>query len=253
MGFRTSIGFGLAFALSLGTIAPAAEAQGSGDGFLFRAPVGDLRLHGGFTRATAGSDLFSYTRELLTLDRGDFDAGTVGLDLGIWLTPRVDLVLGGSYANRVAASEFRDWVDNRDRPIEQTTEFQRVPLLATGKVYLTPRGQRIGSFAWVPAPVAPYVGVGAGAMWYRFRQTGDFIDFNWDDLPVVSMTIESSGWSPAAQGVAGVDVTILPRLALIGEARYLWSRADLDPLAFEDFQPIDLSGLSASVGLSLRF
>ena len=229
---------------------PAAAQRGSGDGFLFRAPVATLTVRGGFDRATAGGDLFSFVTDQLTLGRGDFSAPSLGGDLSIHVTPRTDLALGASYANADARSEFRDFVDNNDLPIEQRTTFRRIPVTATLKHYLAPRGRSIGRFAWVPARYAPYVGVGGGAMWSRFEQEGDFIDFQTND--VFYDKLSSSRWTPTAHGVAGIDYSLSPRFAVTGEGRYTWARADMSN-EFSGFDPIDLSGISATVGLSVRF
>ena len=238
-------------ALALLLLARPAAAQGaSGDGFLFRRPVGSLTLRGGFDRALARSDVFSFATDQLTLSRGDFAAPSVGVDLAFSLRPRLDLALGVAYAASSAPSEFRDFVDQDDRPIEQTTTLRRVPITATLRAYLAPRGRSIGRFAWVPARYAPYVAVGGGAMWSRFRQAGDFIDFDTND--VVPEVLASTRWSPTAHGAAGVDYSLGPRFALTGEGRYSWARADLSD-DFVGFDPIDLSGVSATVGLSVRF
>jgi hypothetical protein len=52
--------------------------------------------------------------------------------------------------------------------------------------------------------------------------------------------------------MAGVDYALGPRFAITTEARYLWSNAELSQ-DFSGFQPLDLSGLSTTVGLSIRF
>ncbi len=87
-------------------------------------------------------------------------------------------------------------------------------------------------------------------MWYRFRQEGDFVDFQ--TLEIFSDELTSTGWAPMAQALAGLDFFLTPRLGLTGEARYSWARAELSD-AFEQFDPIDLSGLSATIGIHLRF
>jgi hypothetical protein len=236
-----------------------AEAQSSGDGFLFSQPVASLVLRGGFHHATAGGDVIDFATEQLTLGRGDFGAAMLGGDLSIRLRPRLDLTLGASYSGMSVASEFRDLVEeteNGDLPIEQTTRFQRVPVTAGVKGYLTPRGRSIGNFAWVPARYAPYVGAGAGAMWYRFNQQGDFVDYRTLDpaagtYEIFTSELETSGWAPTAHAMTGIDVSLTPRLGLTGEARYTWARtrpAD----GFADFNTMDLSGFAASLGLQLR-
>lgn len=230
-------------------VASPAAGQRTGDGFLFREPTLTLALRGGFDRAGAESDLFAFSTEQLTLSRGDFDAPAVGGDLVVRLAPRLALALGASYAASRADSEFRDWVDQDDRPIEQTTRFQRLALTASGRFYLAPRGRSVGRLAWIPARAAPYVGAGAGALWYRFRQEGDFVDFQTSE--VFGDVLESTGWAPVAQLLAGADVSLTPRLGLTGEARYLWGQAEPNR-AFRDFDEMDLSGASLSLGLTYR-
>ena len=230
-------------------VAPAAGAQSGGSGFLFRPPVGSLTLRGGFDRALGNSDLFDFVRDELTLERGDFTGLNFGADLSIALSNRIDLVLGASHARSSARSEFRRFVDNDDRPIEQTTGLQRTPVTGSVKAYLAQRGRTLGRFAWIPTRIAPFVGAGGGAMHYRFKQDGDFV--LQPSLDVSRETLQTSGWTPTAHGFAGLDLSLSPRVALTGEARYNWARAATNG-DFEDYR-IDLSGLGATAGLTLRF
>jgi hypothetical protein len=238
-----------AFALAL--LLPAqATAQGSGNGFLFGEPAGSFGVRAGFAQAAAGSDIFSFVTDELTLGRGDFATVSFDADLAFRIHRRVDLVFGGSYTGSSARSEFRHFVDNNDLPIEQTTRLARLPLTASAKVYLASRGRSVGRFAWIPASFTPFVGAGGGAMWYRFKQDGDFI--NMETFDVFGDTFQSSGWAPTAIGFAGLDISLTPRLALTGEGRYTWARASMSS-DFSGFEKIDLSGYNASLGLYVRF
>lgn len=245
---RVRVVGGVLLAVALGAV--PAQAQRGGDGFLFDEPAGSLALSAGFDHANAKSDIFSFTTDRLTIDRGDFSALAVAAQLSLRVAPRFDVVFGTSYAGTTTPSEFRDFVDQDDLPIEQKTTFQRIPVTVGLKAYLLPRGRSIGHFAWVPERYAPYVGVGGGAMWYRFRQRGDFIDF--DTNEVFRDTFTSSGWTPAAYGMAGIEFSLSPRFALIGEGRYTWAKANLSE-DFANFDRIDLSGVSATAGIAVRF
>jgi hypothetical protein len=249
---RAAAGVALLSGALASAVAPApAAAQGSsGDGFLFRRPIGSFTVRGGFDRARAGSDVFDFATDQLTLSRGDFGAFSVGADLAFRIGARADLGVGVAFAGSEASSEFRRFVDQDDQPIEQSTVLRRVPVTATLKAYLTPRGRSIGRYAWVPARYAPYVAAGGGVMWSRFRQEGDFVDFETTDVFPDRLT--STSWTPTAHGAAGIDYSLSPRFALTGEGRYTWARADLSG-DFAGFDPIDLSGVSATVGLSVRF
>jgi hypothetical protein len=237
---------------ALGALAApsTASAQRSGDGFLFGQPAGTFTLRGGFDRASAGSDVFSQAIDQLTLGRNDFSALSVGADLAFRLAPRLDVAFGAAYSGSEAPSEFRDFVDQDDLPIEQSTTLRRVPLTASLKAYLAPRGRSIGRFAWVPSKIAPYVGGGGGAMWYRFQQQGDFVDFETNEI--FPDELESSGWTPTGHALAGIDVSLGPRFLLTGEGRYTWARASLGN-DFVGFDRIDLSGFALTAGVAVRF
>jgi hypothetical protein len=232
-------------------LAPVAlRAQDSGNGYLFGDPVARLNLRVGYAHANAGSDLFQETTDLLSLNKSDFSGPVFGGELAFRLSPRVDLSFATEYEGVSLNSHYRNFVDNNGQEIEQTTTFQRVPMTANLRLYLTPRGRSIGRLAWIPAGVVPWLGAGAGAMWYRFRQEGDFVDFA-NNNNVVPLKVESSGLTFAAQGMGGVDVTLTPRIALTGDARYIWAKAN--PGAdFQGFQKIDLSGVSMTLGLTFR-
>jgi hypothetical protein len=227
-----------------------ARAQDSGNGFLFWRPSGSWSLRGGFAMPTAGSDLFSFTSNTFTVSRGDFHAFDYGADLAFSLSPRLDIVLDISHSGSSKASEYRAYEDNNHLPIQQTTEFQRTPVTVNARYYLTPRGRQIGRYAWVPNTVVPYVGAGVGAMNYGFDQKGDFIDFT--TLAVAPDQLHSSGWAPMAQAFAGAEWSMGPGWALRTEARYVTSSATLSS-DYVDFQKIDLSGLTTSVGFFIRF
>jgi opacity protein-like surface antigen len=196
------------------------------------------------------SDVFDDTREFLTVDRSDFNAFSFGGDLGIRAADRFDIALGFAYARSSTRSEFRDWTDLDDLPIEQETRLTRLPLTATVKAYLLDRGRTIGRFAWVPSAWAPYAGAGVGAMWYRYHQSGDFVDF--ENLDIFPDVFDSSGWTPTAHVLAGADFSLTPRLALTAEGRYGWASADMGA-DFVGFDKIDLAGFQATLGLSVRF
>ena len=228
----------------------AARAQASGDGFLFRKPVGAFIVRGGFASPMARGDIYSFLENQFTLNKGDFRSASVGADLLVGVAPRVDLDFGVGVSGNRSNSEFRHFVGTDDLPIEQTTSLTRVPLTGGARIYLAPKGRSIGQFAWIPNKIVPYVGAGGGMMWYRLHQGGDFIDFQTTD--VFNDEFESSGWAPTAHGMAGVDYAITPRLALTGEARYTWAKTQLGT-DYTGFDGIDLSEFGVTVGLNVRF
>jgi len=228
----------------------AGAQMGSGDGFLFGTPRVSITLHGGLAMPSAGSDVYAFVQKHLTLGRSDFAGRSLSADLAIRTSDRTAVLLSVGSSGQVVWSEYRDWVDNNDRPIEQSTALRRTPLTVGIRYYLTPPGRTLSRLAWVPARVVPYVAAGAGSTWYKFRQSGDFVDYK--TLGVFGSTMESSAWTPTAYGAAGVDCALTARLGLVAEARYDLGSARMSS-DFSGFNRIDLSGLAVTAGLTIRF
>ncbi|MGH9346935.1 MAG: hypothetical protein ACRD26_06665 [Vicinamibacterales bacterium] len=229
---------------------PPRPHPGSTPDFLFGRPHGSLALRGSWVFARAGSDLFDFVTDQLTLESGDFDGPAVGVEVGLAIGPRVEVRAGVEWSRSRAPSEYRAYVDNNNLPITQETHLRNVHVSGSLKVPLTPRGQAVSRLAWIPRGVAPYVGAGAGAVHYDFTQTGDFVDFV--DLSVFTDVFQSKGWAPSAHLFGGVDVRLYRILFLQVEGRYLWSSGTLGP-DFMDFDPIDLAGFRTTAGVSVLF
>jgi len=250
-GWQHRLVAGFTLLLALVAVRPAdAQGGGGGEGFLFRQPRGSVDIRGGFDFASAGSDVFDFITEHLTVDHRDFSAPTFVFDVTYKVSPRLDAVFGLATSGSSTHSEFRNFIDNNDLPIEQTTSFHRVPLTASLRVYLTSPGRSVGRYAWVPKRFAPYVGGGGGAMWYRLRQEGSFVDF--DTLDVFDARLESDGWAPTLHGFAGTEISLSPRFAVSVEGRYQWAHADLSA-DYAGFDRIDLSGFSLTTGIAIRY
>lgn len=217
-----------------------------------RASAGDLQVRLGafFPRADTGADndLFRDVNELFTRD-----ATLEGVDSADW----IGISGGAEYSFRLAdapielgfhidgygrslETSYRDFTDADGREVFQTLKVSAVP---TGVTVRLVRGLR-GSFQ-------PYVGGGVDAVWYRYEEYGDFIDFFEAGLPVYSDAFLSEGWGFGAHVVAGLRIPISYDLALTAEARYLWAAKEMGG----DFRRnrIDLTGVSATVGVMVRF
>ena len=181
----------VAAVLSVLAVPMTASAQAGGPGFLFRRPTLSFGIKGGYALPQAGSEIFDFARDELTLETGDFASSAWGAEIAVRATERLDIAVGVGVTHTSKRSEFRDWVDLDDLPIEQTTTFTRVPTTLSVKWYMWDRGTSVSRFVWVPERWSPYLGVGGGAVWYRFEQEGDFVDF--ETLDVFSAILESDG------------------------------------------------------------
>lgn len=224
--------------------------QSEGPGFLFHQPRGTFTLRMGVSRPNATGDPYADFSNDLTLSKSSYNAFDVAGDLAFSVTRKLDVVLTAGWAGSRAPTELRHWLDANDQPIQQTTTLQRVPLTASLKYYLRPRGQAVGRFAWVPLGLAPYVGAGGGLMFYRYHVWGNFVDPT--DTIIYADNIASENWTGTAHVFAGVDIPLGPRFVMSGEARYAWAKAPLGP-DFKGFGDINLSGFSVTVGVGVRF
>lgn len=231
-------------------VAPA-HAQ---DGFLFEHPRVTLSVRGGHHMAAAGSDIYDFFTEQLTLERSDFSGFAFFGSLGVYLSPHFEVAGGIGMVASDASSESRTHFS--DPPILQQTSLKRTPVTATLKYYPLARGRTIGSNAWIPARVTPWIGVGGGALRYDLEQSGEFVDYNTCDAhnvcDIFASEFTSDGWTSEVHVSGGADYWLTTRLGLSAEARYQWASAPLSS-SFIDFEDIDLRGFQGTVGLSVRF
>ena len=228
----------------------AAQQPRSNPDFLFSRPRGSVSLKGTWFLARADSDVFDFVEQQLTVDRRDFNAPGLATSIAIAITPWIDTEFGLDFSRASTASEYRHFFDQNRVPITQDTRLTNVDLSARVRVALLPRGREVSRLVWIPRPVVPYIGAGAGYLWYEFRQTGDFVDFV--DRSIFTTTLRSSGWTPSAHVFVGTDVKLYRRLFVEIEGRYMWAHAQLRG-DFLGFDPIDLSGTRLTAGVSYLF
>ena len=241
---------GLAALLALPT--PALGQVGAGDGFLFGSPRGMFILRMGAARPNASGDPFTFFSNELTLSRSSYTAFDISGEFAFTVAPRLDVVVGSGWAGSQTPSEERHWTDQNGQPIRQTTTLQRVPITASLKVYLRSRGRSVGRFAWVPSSgVNPYVGAGGGMMYSRLHQWGNFVSSDTAHI-IFADNFSSESWVATAHAFAGVEVPLGPRFVATAEARYVYAKTALGP-DFSGFGDMNLSGLSFTVGVGVRF
>jgi hypothetical protein len=218
--------------------------------FLFGRPNASIGIRGSWVFASAGSDLFDFVTDQLTLDKGDFNRPAFAADVAFDITARLQVEAGVEVGRMEQKSEYRDFVDNNLLPIEQTTGLSTTQIMGGVRYALTPRGRDVSRLVWVPNKVVPYVGAGAGVVYYQFRQSGDFVDFV--DNSIFFESFRSQGWAPAAHVFGGVDLQVYKGLFATIQGRYTQASAELGS-DFIDFDPIDLSGFRMSAGINVIF
>lgn len=229
---------------------PAAAAQPlaprNRPDFLFGQPRGIVGFYGGWLQPSGGGLLGSF-REYLTLDDRAYDTVHFRFVAGFSATPRVDVVFEVAPAKSNTASEYREWTEN-GRPIAQTTQVWQIPVNASVRYWVLPRGRRIGRLAWVPSTLALHVGIGGGMRWYQLWQAGDFLDVV--NLAIFDDSLQSRGWAASRHVSAGASLRMTRRLFAVAEVRRVWSRAEL---AGDFVGDMDLNGLQMTGGIEFLF
>ena len=228
----------------------AADPEDRPSGFGFHAPRIFIGGHMGMNFPRAKSDFFDMTTRELTLERKDFRTEIYGFDFGVPFHANFAAVASFDYGRATKRSEVRDFVEENGDPIVQKTRFSQYSFVGTLRFYPIKIGETVGSYAWVPARVLPYVGAGAGVVHYNLRQYGDFVDTETYNIFTTSMDSRGSGLAKHVAG--GMDIAINSRLVINVEARYSWAKPDL-AYDFVGFDPIDLDGLKVLGGIYFRF
>jgi hypothetical protein len=229
--------------------------------FHLAAPRMSLGLRGGWAFNRADGEIYDDLTELLTLEKGDFDAPAVAGDVSWRLTSWLDAMLGFEVSSRKVSSEFRHFIEDNGNPITQDTRLSQVPLTVSLKFYPIGRGRQVGSYAWVRHRVVPYVGGGIGGTWYRLEQHGDFLlidppgsrnqECPADNPCIVEGDLASEGWAFAQHVFVGADFKLTRSLGLVLEGRYYWASAPVGG-DFLFYDSISLDGARLMIGINWK-
>jgi hypothetical protein len=234
-------------------VAPPVPVAAQSPDFLFSEPRLSLTARAGLFFYRGSGQFFNLTTSQFTAQRSDFRGTDLGAELGVAMNSRVDLIAaidGGGFSTTHA---YRDWQEVDGSDIVQSTRVQQGPSLQVGlKGYLMPRGQALGTFAWAPSLIAPYVGGGVGYTTFDVRQWGDFVYEDADGIWIANDDLTGDGGAALGFAMGGVDIALRTNVVLNVEARQQWSEGDLRG-SFRLTDPLDLSGLRLTLGLVLRF
>lgn len=234
---------GVAGMLVLAGAAVPALAQSGRDQSAFQ-----IRLGGFFP--DGDGEFWDDTASTFTLEpTSDLDDGVVGLTFVRGFGNHLEAGFNLDFYERTTVSSVAGFVDGNGLPIFHDSRLALVP--ATVDLRFVPLGRyRVrGGGRLVRQPVF-YIGGGAGFTFWEYEEIGDFVDFSDDTIFFDRFT--DDGASFEVHGLAGVELPIGPAWNLLFEGRYSW----VDETLGRDFSglgEIDLGGMSAYVGASLRF
>jgi hypothetical protein len=184
-------------------------------------------------------DVLAINRAYLYFEFADFTGflgeAAVSTELGRYFEASVGF---GGY-QRTVPTVYADKVFSDGREIEQDLKLRILPLTAMLRIF--PIGHR--------RAVQPYIGVGIAANFWRYSETGEFVDFVDDSIYRAAYVANGTAFGPV--GVFGVRGRLTPQMDLGLEARLSWAEAELN----EDFlgDKLDLGGGALLATLKFRF
>lgn len=210
----------------------------------------ELSFSLGYLEPRGDSELWKTNSRDFSLSPEDLGGATVGARVGSVLGNNVALDVGLSYYEARERSAYSLFTTSFGGSIDHNTRLQMLPV--TIDVRFMPFGRYSGGTSRGQGlnRVIPYIGFGGGAILWKYREKGDFIDFG--SLTVFNSKFSSRGIAPEYHGFVGADVVINPDVSLFVEGRLSRSDDDLSS-DFQGFDELDLSSDTIQVGTRIRF
>ncbi len=226
--------------LAAAVICSLAAADAAAQGNWQPGDFGAVRLRLGVFEPVADSQFWDDYFLDFTGSPSSLEDIVFGVDY-LWSTSRNSGILfGGSFYEGSTTVSYRDWVDADGGEIRHVTALELTDFSAAYVWRFGRHGAR------------PYLGAGAGLLWWTFREDGRFIDFDDPELPVFTTWYDADGVTWEALALAGLDVPLGGQISFFVEGRYRWAEDELED-DFSGFGTIDLSGYEVAGGLSWNF
>ena len=225
----------LAFAL-LSAASPAAAQQSVN---LFLGGFSPLSEDSRSRSDGRSDDVLVNNLNVFDFEIDDFDSVTFGGEWLVALGNHAEAGLGLGFYSDSVDSVYRDLVNEDQTDIEQEFKLRIVPFTATFR--FLPLGR--------DTAVQPYIGGGVGLFWWRYTETGEFVDF---DSTIFRETYIGDGGAAGPVILGGVRFG-LGSWDLGGEIRYQKAEGELPPDQGFSGDKIDLGGFNYLVTANIRF
>ena len=230
--------------LGLGLLVSAQPAQAQDQGFSvsmgYFLPQGqDGRADGDVLNANRCIDS-AFLCEPLLFEVGDFGGFTIGGEYLIGVGKFIEAGVGTGFYQRNVDSIYEFVTRPDGTEIEQDLKLRIVPITATLKFVPTGRDARF----------QPYVGAGIAALFWKYSETGEFVDPG--DSSIFRDSFSADGTEIAPVIFGGFRAPVSGSMMVGGEVR--WQNAEGE-LPVEEFlgDRIDLGGLTFQANLTWRF
>jgi hypothetical protein len=213
----------------------------------------ELQFRGGWFFPTGNSDFWDENEQVFTIETGDFDDFIFGVTLLTPVNNHVEVGFNVDFYDDGVVSEYRDFTDSNGFPILHDSKLDVVPMTVDFRILPGGRTSEHRSRGrYIQRKPAVYFGGGVGVSYWKYEESGDFIDFQLDPPEIYSDRFKDDGFALTLQAVAGVEVPLGARWNAIAEARYTWADDDLSG-DFAGLGTLDLGGLAVYAGVGFRF
>jgi len=204
-----------------------------------RAGGFDIRF-GGF-QPHVNSNLFDDDAELYTIQKRNWRGFTGGAEFSSRIARNVEIGFHLDGYGRERDTSYREFVREDGSEIRQTLKLTIVPVGVTVRLVPTSRNARI----------APFIGAGADAFFWKYEEFGDFVDFFDPELRIEADSFQSDGVATGFHVAGGLRLFLSDDVGLTGEVRYTVAKGNMA----DDFpnNRIDVGGFGVTVGMHLRF
>jgi len=184
-------------------------------------------------------DVINENLTFLVFDPDEFGGASFGGEWLVGLGRFLEAGAGVSYSAQTVPSFYADFIDPDGTEVDQDLHLRTTPIAFTVRVL--PFGQS--------SPIQPYFGGGLAVINWKYRESGEFIDFN-AGREIFVDTFEATGTSTGAIVLGGVRFAGR-RFTAGGEFRYQHASGDLP----SDFSApkIDLGGWTYNFTVGARF
>jgi hypothetical protein len=201
----------------------------------------NVNFKGGIFFPQLKSDLWTTNMENLVFEKKDMQSEYYALEFEHFLDRNISLSFEGGYYKKEHLSFYRDYEYNDGSPINQNLSLEMANLEVGFKFY--PLGSRLR--------FCPYLGAGAGVYYWKYKQWGDFINFD-DNSVDQDKYAESSAYTPGFNAKGGFVFRFSRFFGVSAEARYQFVKGSLSSF-FEGFEKLDMSGFTSIIGINFYF
>lgn len=204
-----------------------------------------LSAYGGFMAFQFDSGLFRDNEVDFGIADGDFSGGRFGLELDFAVLPMLDVSVGYSSSSGDVSASYLDFTYDDGREIEHGASLRTTEMTVAAKFRL----------ARAPARFRPYLLAGASGTFYRYREDGEFINFDTSDIYFDSY--EERSFLPGFFAGVGTDFRAIQapdgrQVDLFGEFRYARSQGDHQD-DFDGFGGLTIGRTGGLFGVRIRF